>query len=100
MVECTSTKFGTFGVLVEIFEPPSVEADQTWLLITKMLGYGFSIILLAIMAFSILASKQMWEMFHILAMNFSFALLFADVFMILSELEFIRYHSNIIQVQV
>ena len=64
-----------------------------------MVGYGFSIILLGILAFSILASKQMWEMFHILAMNFSFALLIADIFMILSELEFIRYHSNTIQEQ-
>ena len=75
VVECTSTKFGTFGVIVEIYEPPSVEDDQTWLLITKMIGYGFSIILLAIFAFSVLISKHMWEMFHILAMNFAFALL-------------------------
>ena len=90
VVECTSTKFGTFGVIVEIYEPPSVEDDQTWLLITKMIGYGFSTILLTIFAFSVLISKDMWEMFHILAMNFAFALLFADFFMILSELSIIR----------
>ena len=57
VVECISTKFGTFGVIAEIYEPPHVEDDQNWLLITKMIGYGFSIILLGIFAFSILASK-------------------------------------------
>ena len=57
VVECISTKFGTFGVIAEIYEPPHVEDDQNWLLITKMIGYGFSIILLGIFGFSILASK-------------------------------------------
>jgi len=95
VVECISTKFGTFGVIAEIYEPPHVEDDQNWLLITKMIGYGFSIILLAIFGFSILASKDMWEMFHILAMNFSFALLLADIFMILSEIPYIRENHDL-----
>ena len=95
VVECISTKFGTFGVIAEIYEPPHVEDDQNWLLITKMIGYGLSIILLGIFGFSILASKDMWEMFHILAMNFSFALLLADIFMILSEIPYIRENHDL-----
>ena len=86
VVECSSTKFGTFGIIVEIYEPPSVDDDATWLLVTKMIGYGLSIVLLAIFAISVLVSKHLWEMFHIVGMNFALALIMADLFMILSEI--------------
>ena len=75
VAECTSTQFGTFGIISEIYEPPSVLPDSKWLFITKMVGYGISILLLATFAITVLVSKHLWEMFHILSMNFALALL-------------------------
>ena len=90
VVECTSTAFGTFGIVSEIYEPPSVEKDANWLLITKYIGYILSILLLSIFCIMVLLSKHLWEMFHIVGMNFAFALALADVFMIVSEQELVR----------
>ena len=90
VVECTSTAFGTFGIVSEIYEPPSVDKDQNWLMITKYVGYGLSILLLFVFCIMVLLSKHLWEMFHIIGMNFAFALAFADVFMIMAEQDFIR----------
>jgi hypothetical protein len=90
LAECTSTRFGTFGIVVEIYEPPTVPDDLQWLLVTKMVGYAFSILLLTIFAISVLLSKYLWEMFHIIGMNFAFALLSSDIVMVLSELDSFR----------
>ena len=69
IAECISTRFGTFGIVAEIFEAPNVSDDQDWLKITKLVGYGVSILLLTIFAVSVLLSKSLWEMFHIMGMN-------------------------------
>ena len=90
VVECTSTAFGTFGIVSEIYEPPSVDKDQNWLMITKYVGYALSILLLLVFCTMVLLSKHLWEMFHIIGMNFAFALAFANVFMIMAEQDFIR----------
>lgn len=94
VVECISTKFGTFGIVVEIYEPPHVADDKSWLLITKMVGYSLSMLCLLIFACAVLVSKHLWEMFHIVGMNFSAALVVAMVFMILSELSLVRDNHN------
>ena len=62
VVECTSTAFGTFGIVSEIYEPPSVDKDQNWLMITKYVGYALSILLLLIFCTMVLLSKHLWEM--------------------------------------
>ena len=95
VAECISTRFGTFGIVAEIFEAPNVPDDQDWLRITKLVGYGVSILLLTIFAVLVLLSKNLWEMFHIMGMNFSFALLLADVFMIASEFLEIRQDHDL-----
>ena len=94
VAECISTRFGTFGIIGEIYEPPSVPDDKQWLLITKMVGYGVSIMLLSVFIVSVLFSKCLWEMFHILGMNFAFSLLAANVFMVVSELPTIRENHD------
>ena len=95
VAECISTRFGTFGIVAEIFEAPHVPEDQNWLRITKLVGYGVSILLLTIFAVSVILSKNLWEMFHIMGMNFCFALLLADVFMIASEFLEIRQDHDL-----
>ena len=55
-----------------------------------MVGYGVSILFLIIFIFSVLLSKYLWDMFHIIGMNFAFALMSANGFMIASEFPTIR----------
>ena len=59
-------------------------------MITKYVGYSLSILLLSIFCIMVLLSKHLWEMFHIIGMNFAFALATADIFMILAEQNMIR----------
>ena len=48
VVGCTSTASGTFGIVSEIYESPSVDKDQNWLIVTKYVGYSMSILLLLV----------------------------------------------------
>ncbi len=89
-VECRSTKLGTFAVISEIYEPPTVPDDPDWLLPAKMVGFGISMTLLLAYSIAVILSKYLWEMFHIIGLNLAGALLLANGFMILSDQDFIR----------
>ena len=62
VVGCTSTASGTFGIVSEIYESPSVDKDQNWLIVTKYVGYSMSILLLLVFCTMVLLSKHLWEM--------------------------------------
>ena len=61
VVGCTSTASGTFGIVSEIYESPSVDKDQNWLIVTKYVGYSMSILLLLVFCTMVLLSKHLWE---------------------------------------
>lgn len=92
---CFATKWGTYGIVAEIYEPPSVPEELTWLLVTKFLGYTISIILLLVFVITVLRSKYLWEMFHIISMNLCLAFIGGNFSMILSEIPAVRESRHI-----
>lgn len=87
---CHSTKFGTFSIIAEIEDEPSVSDDELWLLITKYIGYGISIALLAVFICCIFLSPYLWEMFHVLGMNMAFAMMMGHILMLVTESDDVR----------
>jgi len=88
--ECSSTRFGTFAIIAEIEDQPYAPEDELWLLVTKSVGYGLSIICLIAFIIIVLLKKYLWEMFHVIGLNTAVALLLAHIFMLASESEAIR----------
>ena len=87
---CHSTKFGTFAIIAEIEDEPWEPEDALWLTITKYVGYSISIILLLAFIVVVFMNKQLWEMFHLLAMNMALALLMGHIFMIVTDADSVR----------
>ena len=54
---CLTNQFGTYAIIAELKEEPYVQDDLTWLIITKYVGYGLSVILLTILVLIILFSS-------------------------------------------
>ena len=57
VANCMSHKLGTFAVLTEVEHSPTAPDDYVWLLVTKFVGYGLSIILLLAFSIIVLMSK-------------------------------------------
>ena len=95
LATCYATKIGTVAVMSEIVEHPWVPDDYQWLVILKMIGYGVSILLLAIYCVTILFSKYLWEMFHILGMNIASSMAIGNILMICTEFEIIRSDRHV-----
>ncbi|TRY61634.1 hypothetical protein TCAL_09264 [Tigriopus californicus] len=87
---CYATKLGIYAIVAEIEDVPHAEDDETWLNIVKFIGYAVSIILLLIFIGVVLSSTYLWEMFHLIAVNMAFCLLFGHIFMLISEVNGIR----------
>lgn len=92
---CHATQFGTFAIVAEIEDEPSVADDELWLQITKYVGYGISIALLIVFIGLVFISKHLWEMFHVISMNMAFALMMGHIFMLATELDSVRDNRNI-----
>ena len=54
---CLTHQFGTYAIIAELKEQPFVQDDLTWLLITKYVGYGVSVLLLTVLMSIILFSS-------------------------------------------
>lgn len=87
---CHSTKFGTFAIIAEIEDEPSVDEDEMWLLVTKYVGYTISLILLVVFIVVVLVSRYLWDMFHLFILNLAIAMLLGHTFMLATESEKVR----------
>ena len=92
LCECDSP--GIFAIVAEMVEERYVKPERQWLLVVKIAGYVVSMTLLLIFFFVIGFSRHLWDMFHLIRWNTSFAYLLALTFLIVSELEAVRIHRH------
>ena len=92
---CHSTRFGTFAIIAEIEDEPSVDQDELWLRVVKYIGYGISLALLLIFIIIILVSKYLWDMFHLFSLNLAIAMTLGHTFMMATESEVVRDDRNL-----
>jgi hypothetical protein len=90
VAHCSSPHMGAFAIIAELADDPWVQTDSQVLMSAKLVLYGVSIICLLFLILFICFRKTMWDMFHMLTMNFGVCLLITDVFMMVAELESVR----------
>lgn len=86
---CVTTKMGTYAIIAELREEPTVDPDLLWLRIVKYVGYAISLVLLVIFIVIIILSAYLWEQFHILRLNLSLAVIIGHLGMISTEFQYI-----------
>ena len=87
---CVTDKLGTYAIVAELAELPTDYDEPGWLSATRIVGYCLSCVLLLAFVVIVLMSAYLWEMFHILRMNLSVALIIGNVAVLLGELTFIQ----------
>ncbi len=90
LAECSSPHMGAFAILAELEDDPWVLPDASGLWYFKMILYGLSLIGLVVLVAFIFASRTMWDMFHVLILNFGFCLIMYDIFMLAAEMDGVR----------
>ena len=83
---CVTDKLGTYAIVAELVATPTEYDEPPWLLVTRLVGYGVSILLLLVFAVIVFTSAYLWEQFHILRLNLALAITIADVAVLLGEL--------------
>ncbi len=88
---CYATALGTFAIIAEIRDDPFEPGDDTWLQLTKAVGYFLSIVLLMLTVITICTSEVLRrDMFYTLTLNGAVSMLAGNFFMFLAEAEAIR----------
>ena len=93
---CECDRFGTFALLAEKIEQPFAKAAYPWLVISRYIGFVFSLVSLTIFVAVICVSKHLWEMFHLIRLNTGIAYWMALIFHFISEAKVIQEerHAN------
>ncbi|XP_040582142.2 uncharacterized protein [Lepeophtheirus salmonis] len=90
MTTCMSHKFGTFTIIGELHDIPTLPQKRNWLQITKFVLHGVSIFCLICFIAVVTKSSQLWDMLFFLSLSLAIALIGAHSTMILSEFDQIR----------
>ena len=87
---CATDKLGTYAIVAELVELPYDFEEPGWLMITRLVGYILSTVLLVIFVTIIFMSAYLWEQFHVLRLNLSMSLIIGNIAVLLGEMEFIQ----------
>ncbi|XP_071749773.1 uncharacterized protein [Lepeophtheirus salmonis] len=87
---CIASKIGTYGILAQLYDEPSLTPDPVWLLIFKYLGHILSILSLIFFIGGMVFSRADWDMFQCLSLSIASGLMGGHLFMLFSELEIVR----------
>ena len=87
---CVTDKLGTYAIVAELVELPYDFEEPGWLMITRLVGYILSTVLLVIFVIIIFMSAYLWEQFHVLRLNLSISLIIGNIAVLLGELEFVQ----------
>ncbi len=81
---CECHVFGTFAVIAEMAEEPSVPDEADWLKVAKSVGYFFSIPSLILFIIVLVAFPALHDQFHMLRLNTGICYFFTIIFLIVS----------------
>ncbi|XP_042211664.1 adhesion G protein-coupled receptor B1-like isoform X1 [Homarus americanus] len=88
--KCACTQLGTFSVVARKTEPKEVPPENMWLTILRYIGYCVSFLFLIMYIIIVLLSSDLKDMFHVMGVNLSVAVLLGAVFMLVSDVHSIR----------
>ena len=88
--ECECENFGSMAVVMEIAEDIVIIDNCYIMTIIKYVGIGFSVFTLLVLIIMTIASKFIWDMFHVIRMHTAITWICAVLFHIATDLDQVR----------